>query len=109
MGTSPSTFSRMKRALGTDADTFASILNWLGSGVERFTRNGRRVTDQVPALPAFSAYISRTGPLQPDEIRLLDSVMTAALGSLRQKDPLPAKIPGTRQKRAVRQAGRGRR
>jgi hypothetical protein len=38
---SPSTFTRMARGRCTDADTFATLVHWLGMSAGRFIRDSR--------------------------------------------------------------------
>lgn len=84
IGTNASTFSRLRRGAGTDADTFAAILGWLNAEPSTFVRGASRTTTPTLPFPALSSYVRSSAPVNDAELRVLDSVVTAALRGMRE-------------------------
>ncbi len=82
VGTSGSTFSRLKRGDGTDADTFAAITAWLDVDPREFLAG--RTSKAVAQRPMGSVYLRQIGPLNASEAHLVDSLLVAAVRSVRR-------------------------
>ena len=95
VGTSGSTFSRLKRGDGTDADTFAAITTWLDVDPREFL--GGRPVQAIARRPMAGSSLRAIGPLNASEARLVDSLLVAAVRSVRG-DRAGARHPGRRRK-----------
>jgi transcriptional regulator with XRE-family HTH domain len=84
VGTSASTFSRLRRGDGTDADTFAAIVAWLGVSPSAFV-HGARDTTRSAQLPRTLALLRESPALNAGETRLLDSVIAATVRGIQER------------------------
>lgn len=84
VGASPSTFTRMAQGRGTDANTFASLVAWLGVSADQFVR-GTDVSKSQPSrtVAAISSYLRADRSLSPEETDALEKIMRSAYNALR--------------------------
>lgn len=86
VGTSPSTFSRLKQGLGTDADTFVSLIVWLQARAEDFVEGGgAAVKSGQRGMRLTQTALSSMPPLNDSERRLLDRMVAGALRGIQEQ------------------------
>lgn len=88
LGISPSTFSRMIQGHRPDADTFATLLRWLGMPAAAFTRPtlGDDSPDAEP-LAVISSYLRAAKHVTPEAAAALEDIIAAAYRRLVRDPP----------------------
>lgn len=99
IGTSGSTFTRLRKGYGTDADTFAGILAWLGADAADFVHGTSRPRSDAPVLPQTSALLRSAPRPRSSELEVIDSMVAAAVRSLREARPSTGAVPVNRARR----------
>lgn len=84
IGASPSTFTRMAQGRGTDANTFALLVAWLGVSADHFVRGNAGSKNQpTRTVAAISSYLRADRSLSPEETEALEKIMRSAYNALR--------------------------
>ena len=78
----PSTFTRMAQGLKPDADTFATLIRWLGRSQEEFLLPARKTAKDVDPVAMISTYLRGAKNVSHEQAEALEDIIAAAFRHL---------------------------
>lgn len=86
VGTSPSTFTRMREGKRPDVDSFGALVKWLGVPAEHFlhpTRHASAAKRDQPTMAMIATYLRADKNLTKKSAEALEDIIRAAYESLK--------------------------
>jgi transcriptional regulator with XRE-family HTH domain len=79
---SPSTFTRMAQGNRPDADTFLTLVAWLGVTAETFASGPTPASNDTEPLAAITSYLRASRKVTAQEAEALSNIIAAAYDSI---------------------------
>lgn len=84
-GVSPSTLTRTGQGKRPDVDSFAALVQWLGTSADRFLQVADATTSQ-DTMTVLSTHLRASKDLTPKSARALEDIIRAAFAGLKAMD-----------------------